>query len=78
MGKFVMSITEEDQTLSAMAQQLSIKKAEVVQLALNFLHHTLELRQQGIHITTSKEVNKTKDILTEASAGSVAFKLHGD
>jgi hypothetical protein len=75
MPKFMMAINEEDATIDQMGKTLGISKGEVVILSLNLLNYVLEQRKTGQHLTFSKD-DKTKDILNEATAGSVNFRLN--
>jgi len=76
MAKFMMAINEEDNTIGTMSKTLDINKSETVVLALNLLNYVLEQRKGGNYLTFAKGEDKTKDILNEATAGSVAFKLN--
>lgn len=76
MAKFMMAINEEDGAIGQMSKTLNITKAEVVIMALNLLSYTLEQRRNGLHLTTTKTEDKTKDILTEANAGTINFKIN--
>ena len=77
MAKFMMAINEEDGTIGAMATILNVNKSETCVLALNLLSYVLDQRKAGMHLTFTKGEDKTKDILTEACAGNVLFKLNG-
>jgi hypothetical protein len=76
MAKFMMAINEEDGAIGQMAKTLNIGKSEVVIMALNLLSYTLEQRRSGNHLTLTKAEDKTKDILVEANAGSINFKMN--
>ena len=76
MAKFMMAIDEEDGTIGQMAKTLEIDKSGTVVLALNLLNYVLNQRKSGVHLTFAKGEDKTKDILGEACAGNVAFKLN--
>jgi len=71
----MMAINQEDGTLEQMSQTLKINKSNTIVLALSLLNYTLEQRKVGQHLTFAKE-GKTKDILNEACAGNLAFKLN--
>ena len=73
----MMAINEEDQTISTMSKTLGVPKAEVVIIALNLLNYTLEKRKEGQHLSLTKGEDKTKDIITDATEGTVAFSLNG-
>lgn len=75
MARVMMAINEEDNSISQLGKALTLQKAEVVVLALNLLNHVMEKRKEGQHLTFSKD-DKTADILSEATAGNVAFKLN--
>ncbi len=75
MAKVLMAINEEDNSISNLAKALTLQKSEVVVLALNLLNYTMDQRKNGMHLTLSKD-GKTADILNEATAGNVAFKLN--
>lgn len=77
MAKFMMAINEEDNTISNMSKTLTINKSETVVLALNLLNYVLEQRRAGKYLKVIEGAeDKTKTILDEATAGSVAFKLN--
>ena len=76
MAKFMMAINEEDGAIGQMAKTLNVGKHEVVIMSLNLLNYVLEQRKGGNHLTIAKGEDKTKDILTEANAGSVNFKMN--
>jgi hypothetical protein len=75
VAKFMIAINEEDGTIAQMSKTLGVPKAEVVIIALNLLNFTLENRKEGRHLTYTKGEDKTKDILNEATEGTVAFNL---
>ena len=75
MARFMMAINEEDDTIAQMSTTLGVPKAEVVIIALNLLNFTLEKRKEGRHLTYAKGEDKTKDILSEATEGTIAFNL---
>ncbi len=75
MAKVLMAINEEDNSISNLAKALTLQKSEVVVLALNLLNYVMDQRKSGMHLTLSKD-GKTADILNEATAGNVAFKLN--
>jgi hypothetical protein len=76
MPKFMMAINEEDGTIDQMGKTLSIAKGDTVILALNLLNLILEKRRTGDFLTWTKDKDATKDILNEATAGSVPFRLN--
>lgn len=75
-NQFMMAVKEEDGTIGEMAKKLGITKAEVAILSLNLLNYVLEQRAVGNHLGFVKNEDKTKDILKEATAGEVNFKLN--
>ena len=75
MSKFMMAINEEDGTIDHMSKSLGITKGESVILALNLLNYVLEQRNIGKHLAFTREADQTVDILHEATAGSVSFRL---
>lgn len=75
MAKVLMAINEEDNSISNLAKALSLQKSEVVVLALNLLNHVMDQRKNGQHLTFSKD-DKTADILSEATAGNIVFKIN--
>ena len=58
-----------------MATALGMKKSEVVILGLNLLNYVIDQRKNGRHLMFGSD-DKTKDILTEATAGNLPFKLN--
>lgn len=76
MGKFMMSINEEENTIAQMAKSLSINKGEVVILSLNLLYYVLEQRKSNNHLTMATGTDKTADILKEAVGDDIKFKLN--
>lgn len=76
MAKLIMAIKEEDNSITNLSKTLGIPKHEVVILGLNLVNHILEQRKNGKHLVFTTTEDKTVNILTEATAGNLKFKIN--
>jgi hypothetical protein len=76
MGTFMLQLEEEDKSIDSMCKSLGTEKNNIIILSLNLLNLVLEKRRNGEFLAWSKDKDNTTAILSEATDGSVPFKLN--